>query len=196
MRVFGIIHGMKSWILLFVILPLALSARPLVVPTLPESGFADTESSTNIVFDASDVYLGEFDIRLAANATASNNVQIAFGIDANENGALEPIETEVVLGWDSGAWFLKDECADWFRHWPMEAGTRELSYGLRIISQKARRLEVFDDATLFDAEVPDIPKSLFNPAWNLLRVTSRGKALRDESVALKLTRSGILLEIR
>ena len=178
-------------------LPLVAFARPLVVPTLPESGFADTESSTNIVFDASDVYLGEFDIRLAANATASNNVQIAFGIDANENGVLELIETEVVLGWDSGAWFLKDECADWFRHWPMESGARVLVCSLRVARQQARALKVSDGGNvLFDAEVPDIPKLLFNPDWNLLCVTSRGKALRDESVSLKLTRSGILLEIR
>ena len=74
---------------------------------------------------------------------------------------------------------------------------RELAYSLRIIHQEARALQVSDgDEMLFDAEVPDIPKSLFSPAWNLLRVTSRGKVLRDELVLLKLTRFGVLLEIR
>ena len=188
---------MKYSALSVLLLPFAIYGRPLAVPALPESGFADTESSTNIVVDASDECWCRLDVRLAANATPSNNVQIALGTDANANGVLEPVETDVVLGWDSGAWFLKDERADWSRQWPKTAGTRELACSLRIIHQEARALRVSDgDEALFDAEVPDIPKSLFNPDWNLLRVTSRGKALRDEFVALKLTRSGFLLEIR
>ena len=194
---YDIILAMKFRVLLFMFLPLVAFARPLVVPTLPESGFADTESVTNIPFDVSAEYWGKLDICLSVNATASNNVQIVFGVDANENGVLEPMETEVVLGWDAGAWFLRDERADWSRQWPMTSGSRVLSYGLRIVSQKPRRVEVSDDdAPLFAATKPEIPLTLFNPSWNCLRVTSRGRALRDELIALKLTRFGILLEIR
>lgn len=188
---------MKYFVLSVFLLPFALYGRPLAVPALPESVFADTESSTNIVIDASDEHWSKLDVRLTANATISNNVQIAFGTDINANGILELIETDTILGWDSGAWFLKDERADWTRQWSKEPRMRELAYSLRIIHQEARALKVLDgDEELFDAVVPDIPKSLFDPNWNLLRITSRGKALRDELVSIKLIRFGILLEIR
>lgn len=180
----------------FAFLPLVAFAQSLIVPTLPEGDFADTESSTNIVIDASDEYWGKLDILLAANATVSNNVQIAVGIDADENGVLEPMETDVVLGWDSGAWLLKDEYADWSWSCPMEPGARELVFSLRIIRHKSRALKIADGDVLFDAAVPDIPESLFNPSWNLLRVTSRGRALRDELIVVKPTSFGMVLEVR
>ena len=86
-----------------------LAASTVAVPTLPPSEFADTESVTNLAIDVSHGNMGRLDIVLAANATPSNNVQIAFGVDANGNGALEPTETEAVVGWDCSAWFVRDE---------------------------------------------------------------------------------------
>ena len=185
------------WLALFLLLPLfALNARPLVVPTLPESDFADTESATNIVIDVSDPEWGRLDIVLAANATVSNNVQIAFGIDANEDGELCPAETDLVLGWDSGAWFIRDERAEWAERWMRESGMRELRAFVRVKSQKGRALELKDGETFFSERIPTVPATLFNPAWNLLRVTSRGHALRDELVTVSPYRYGLLLEVK
>lgn len=103
-----------------------LAASTVAVPTLPPSEFADTESVTNLAIDVSHENMGRLDIGLAANATPSNNVQIAFGVDADGDGALEPMETEAVMGWDCGAWFVRDERTEWSRRWTRSAGTNKL----------------------------------------------------------------------
>ena len=173
-----------------------LAASAVTAPTLPPSEYADTESVTNIAIDVSHENMGRLDIVLAANATPSNNVQIALGVDADGDGALEPMETEVVVGWDCGVWFVRDERTEWSRRWPRAPGLRELCASLRIVSQQARALDVSDGDALFNGRTPEIPQTLFNPNWNCLRVTSRGHALREESVTVSPHRNALVLQVR
>lgn len=187
---------MKLLVVLVLALPLAAFCRTLPVPALPPPEFADTEVSTNLAIDVSHENMGRIDVALVANATPSNNVQIAFGVDANQNGALEPVETEVVVGWDCGAWFVRDERAEWTRSWARNAGGRELRASLRIASRRARTLDLMDGDELFNGRTPEIPLTLFNPSWNCLRVTSRGHALREESVSVRTYRNAFVLQVR
>ena len=43
-------------------------------------------------------------------ASPSNNVEVAFGCDAN--GTLEDSDTAFAIGWDCGEWFFRDVAAD------------------------------------------------------------------------------------
>lgn len=50
------------------------------------SMYADTEATTNVVFNAGDADDRLFRLSLELNATADNNVSVLFGTDANANG--------------------------------------------------------------------------------------------------------------
>ena len=55
---------------------------------LPPVTHADTETTTNVAFAAGIPYSGKFALSLECLATPSNNVQVAFGTDANANGVI------------------------------------------------------------------------------------------------------------
>jgi hypothetical protein len=97
-------------LLLLALFP-ALAAR-VDVPSLPPSPCADTEAVTNVAFGAGAVGDKVFALSLALDASPSNNVEVAFGCDANQNGALDDSEMAFALGWDCGEWFFRDVAAD------------------------------------------------------------------------------------
>ena len=84
-------------------------AAECTLPTPPTSEFADTESAVNVpLYDWPE--LGRrVTLTLAANATPSNCVQIAFGQDTNGDENLEPEETMAVVGVDCGQPFARIE---------------------------------------------------------------------------------------
>ena len=53
----------------------------LAVPPPPPPEFADTETSTNMVFDSGSVHQDRFTFALDLFAEAGNNAQIAFGVE-------------------------------------------------------------------------------------------------------------------
>ena len=90
---------------------LTANALTLDVPRQPAAVFADREVSgdTPIPSGARD-NLRRFSLELAFSATSSNNVQVAFGRDAEPlDGKLAAEETAFTVGWDSGGWFLRPE---------------------------------------------------------------------------------------
>ena len=64
-------------------------ASPVVVPSLPPSDFADTEIVTNVPFSAGGAHDREFILSIALAASASNDVEVALGVDADANGMLD-----------------------------------------------------------------------------------------------------------
>ena len=69
---------------LFYVVTSTASALPLVRPALPPpSSYADTESVTNVAFNAGVPGDNVFSLSLALDASPSNNVEVAFGCDAN-----------------------------------------------------------------------------------------------------------------
>ena len=106
-----------GWIVLFA--TLALYARTVAVPKLPAPTFLDTEISTNIAITAWTEQMRALKIVLLLDATPSNNVQVAFGSDADADGYLFDEETELTLGWDCGEWFVASaEHTDRFKATP------------------------------------------------------------------------------
>ena len=92
-------------------------ANSFVLPPQGASAFADTEISTNIVLRTLDDGRGRkvLDFSLSIAGTSSNCLQVAFGRDLNENGVLEPFETDTVYGWRGGRYLVEDVASrpDW-----------------------------------------------------------------------------------
>ena len=79
------------------------------IPTPSPSGYVDTESSVDVPITDWTRLRRRFTLALAANTSPTGCVQVAFGRDTNGDECLEPEETELVVGNDCGAWFVRDE---------------------------------------------------------------------------------------
>ena len=150
----------------------ALAAQHLFaveVPALPESEFADTEVSTNIAFSAG---AGMQRIRLLVDmqASPSNNVEVAVGRDADEDGVLSLDEAVITVGYDCGVWFVRSAAKDSFR-----------------------AVDVADSGRFCRAY--EIRARHIDRSWNLVKVTRRGLGVADESVVAELTEAGFGLSV-
>ena len=169
----------------------AFAARIEVPPAAPPE-FADTEVSTNIPFNASDTRFREMGMRFSlAGGAVSNCIQVAFGRDADGDGVLGVNETETLFGWRNGRYFAEsvprgvrvEEDAG-----PGGADACSFSVGLRLA--RGRGLARFSATNgLGEAVLPDLSASdrgwLYDPAWNLLRVTRRGPGVPAEWFAVE-----------
>ena len=149
----------------------ASGALPVATPEV--STYADTEAVTNVFFNAGDADARLFSLSLELDATESNNVSVAFGIDVNENGLLEREETDAVVGWDSGAWFYQDRRVGVSEQTARVSAHRRLDWQLTLSARKtAKALASTDnDGTVFTHA---IPPTMFDANWDLMQVTSRG----------------------
>lgn len=93
----------------FVLSISAVFAVETTLPTPPPSEYADTESRIDFAVTNWPGLGRHIKLWLSAVATPSNNVQIAFGRDANADGTLAPHEIQIVAGFDCGSWFVRDE---------------------------------------------------------------------------------------
>lgn len=97
------------------------------------SAFLDTESSVCLHVTNGVAAQCGFGFDLEFFRTPSNNVEVAFGRDADGDGQLSFSETEMSLGWDCGAYFV-DPFAEGRRYaWPHRSdghrsGSTRLSY--------------------------------------------------------------------
>lgn len=76
------------------------------ISELPPSDFVDTEVTTNFpaAFGTND---NHFLFSLVFDSAPSNNVQAAFGCDADSDGILSAEETDLIVGWDCGRWRIR-----------------------------------------------------------------------------------------
>ena len=137
------------------------------------SSYADTEATTNVVFNAGNSDDRLFRLSLELNATADNNVSVVFGTDANANGVLDREEADAVVGWDSGSWFYQDRVSGAEAHTARTDGRCRLNWELTLNPHKAAKSIKATDANgvVFKGA---IPAAMFNPDWNLMQVTARG----------------------
>ena len=170
------------------------SAGEVALPELPAAAFADTESVTNAALPAramSTARLVRCTVELAASA--SNCVEVAFGRDANEDGALAGDEVAMRLGWDAGAWFL--ECGTN----RLEAAIAEpptparLELSLRVDERGA---PVAGSCGAFTNLPAPPPTWLFSREWDSVRLAVRGFGPRDESVSVRLDADASVMILR
>ena len=178
-------------------------ARAWVVPTLPTPTFVDTEVSTNIHIKAWSETTRLFNVVLEFDATPSNNVQVAFGMDESTDGNLSDEETGLTLGWDCGEWFVFSQTAtNRFTSPPAGAETRKvLSFQMSLNNDGTpRTLEVSDGNTSLAfsdlAFLPVPPEWMVAKNWNLFKVTARGVDGRNEQISVKLSNEAVILLLR
>ncbi len=182
---------MRLLYLLFCVVASVAFALPSVRPELPPVEHLDTETVTNVPFTAWQKHLRHFTVKLAFNATPSNNVEMAFGTDGStgttgvspvEDGALSPDECDLVVGWDCGAWFVEDGATgERVTAAPTDGyGAHEL-----VVRVRLRRTGAVDDVRFLDngTEVfPELaaskPPWLHASGWNRLRLVGRGENVR------------------
>lgn len=93
---------MKRHILSSIAVLIAASTwgRVAVPAELPPAVHADTETVTNVPFAVALDAAGRLSFDLVCRATPSNNVEVAFGRDADGNGRLDVGEEGCLVGWD------------------------------------------------------------------------------------------------
>ena len=87
---------------------LAVSAAVQVIQP-PPSDFIDTEASTNLVFAPLQEDTRHYRLKFSGDFSPSNDLEVAFGGDANGDGDLSPEETEARFGVDCGEKKVKVE---------------------------------------------------------------------------------------
>ena len=96
---------MNKLSLLFAAISSTALALPPVHPVLPPVEYIDTETTTNVPFMAWQEHVGKFKLSLTCCTTATNNVQFAFGRDADNDGILSLEESDLV---DAGMFYRKN----------------------------------------------------------------------------------------
>jgi len=186
--------NIKSFIACLMML-CAVVASAATVGELPSSPFVDTESVTNVVFDAGDEDTRWFCLSMEIGATSSNNLEVAFGRDVNQNGLLDRDEMDLVVGWDSGEWFFRDRRAAQGQRVARSEGERKLNWRLKLNASR----EVVA-LTAVDAEGPVfagvVYATLFDTGWNLMRVVARGEPTPDGLVVARAEGWGFRVILR
>lgn len=194
----------------------AASARTILVPAQPVSEFADTEVSTNIVLHASRTDTREFGIHIQLDGTQTNDLEVAFGRDANTNGVLEVDEVEAVYGWRAGRYFVENVRA-WERI-ESEAATNALcgvcdihlennssvvprrftaTCGISPERSEPRQRSLEGCVAAFPelATTPP-PAWLFREEWDMVRVTRRGAGVPSEWVRCDVEYASFAIKLR
>lgn len=172
----------------------AFAAGTVVVVPEP-SAYVDTEASTNVVFRAGDEKCGLFSLTLDICAATTNNVTVAFGRDGNGDGDLDRAETDLEIGWDAGAWFCRNRTTDaeqWVERTP---GRRRLDLKMFLESRRTpKHLYARDaDGLIFDFPSPSFT---FDPSWNLVKVSTRGRVNSDGLVEAIMDPWGLMVFLR
>ena len=180
------IYSMKgtALVLSFFTLVLAVASMPTSL-SLPSGEYADTEVTTNVVISSWQRGVAKFAFSLSCIVTPSNNVEAAFGEDVNTNGVLEPDETDLIVGWKRGNWFIRHgtdgERLSLVSTSVEDVKTLAWSYRLSVAPTPARLEVTADGVTAFSALAEDSPEWLHRREWNLMRLTGRGLYDSDET---------------
>ena len=138
---------------------------------LPQSEFADTEVSTNFAFSVGGGSNRRLVFSLELQASPSNNVEVAIGCDADNDGRLSLDEAAITVGYDCGEWFVRSAAKDSVTYSDVaDSGTFRRTYEVR-----SRHID---------------------PSWNFVKVTRRGLSVANENIAIDLIESGFGVIIR
>lgn len=177
-----------------------LHAVEFTIDRMPVSQFVDTEVSTNMAIGVADINYADLDFTF--DGTPTNNLEIAFGTDVNQNGVLEAEEIETRFGWMNGMYFVEN-----VRTWERVESERtalpqSLSINIHLdigtSSQKVRRVTVSGaSASAFGGLVSGLPPEwMWKREWNLMRVTRRGVEAPSDWLHYKASNYGFSIMLR
>ena len=164
---------------------------------LPPWETVDTEVSTNCPFAFAKTNVRHLRIELDCIGTPSNNVQVAFGRDANTNGVLEVGETGFTVGWDCGAWVLRDSGTnEWCAAGVTTNAQKSLAFDLGVVRAKPRRVSATENGEVLAWDVPRrLLGVLYCNEWDTLRLTVRGIDPPEEAIRAQVVVEGFMLSI-
>ena len=172
-------YGAVKALAILLLLPFAAVAARVAVAPMEISPYLDTEVSTNVAINTWRSDARQVDLRLQLDGTPSNNLEVAFGRDANRNGVLDLGEVDAVYGWRGGRYFIEN-VREWERFESESAASGQCgvcSFRLRNDRDVTPRgfSAVCDGAAAFPelATVPP-PAWLYRREWDCMRVTRRG----------------------
>ena len=166
-------------------------------PVLPPVHHLDTEVVTNGAVSTQGAREYAFD--LAFSGTASNNVEIAFGADAEGDGALSVDEIGLSAGWDCGERFVANAVTGERAVASATEGAHNLVGAIRLRTGGRVRKIAFRDGTavLFSTLHGTARAWSFPAGWNMVRLVGRGDNVRSgEQFHVTVTNHGIALRLK
>ena len=116
----------------------AFAGTRVVVPSLPEAVAPNAEVCTNLVLNVDVTRLRTLTIAVAFDSCETNEVLVAIGADADDDGDLSVDEAAIVFGCDCDVWYRAD-----LRTGAVEtAATNALVIGKRQFDPAWNRLKV------------------------------------------------------
>ena len=171
-----------------------------VMPQLPEPSHADTEVWTNVPCAQLLSDAKRLEVVIDFTGTASNCVQAAFGCDADGNGDLSADETDALVGWRAGDWFIEDvKGGRRFRESSSHGGaeTRRLEFRVAAGEGGAKSASVVcDGAAKFEEALGGDLRWLYGRGWNMAKVTRRGVDSPGEIVLVASDHGGMKFIVR
>jgi len=176
-------------------------ARQIVIPTLPVSPFADTEVSTNVVIHGSRVDVRNVQIHFQLEGTPTNNLEVAFGCDANTNGVLDVSEIETIYGWRGGRYFIENVRA-WERIETLAAvnalcGVIDIQlHNDKHFVPRSFAATCGGEPTFPSLSATHPPAWLFRRGWNMARIVRRGAGTPSEWVRCDVRHNSFAIKVR
>ena len=172
-------------------------ALPPVHPVLPPVTYIDTETVTNVPFTAWQEHAGKFKFSLTCRTTATNNVQFAFGRDADDDGILSLEESDLVVGWDCGKWFVQGGYdAERIETAVGTCDGQTLAWMVRLSSVTATPASVTATVDGTPVFVGMDAGMFYRKNWNMLRLTGRGLADSGESPVVQILPDSLTILMR
>ena len=182
--------GIRIACFLVAAMPFIAFARTILVPALPMAEFADTEVATNIVMHTSRTDTRDVEIHLQLTGTPTNDLEVAFGRDANTNGVLDANEVETVYGWRAGRYLIEN-----VRTWERFEAKAPANAQCGVVDIKLRNNDEIvpkrftavcgGEAVFLELASSPPPDWLFSEGWDMVRVTRRGAGALSEWVRCK-----------
>lgn len=166
---------------------------------LPPTEYADTESATNHLFSTTRPGSRILSFQMSLLASPSNNVEIAIGRDADEDGELSIDETALVVGWDCGEWIMRSGEFDGFLSAApvTDNANKTLAWELYETDGRIRSLVATENGHAIDFGTEgQIPDWAFSDSWNLVKFTARGVDDAGGIFRAQMLANGTLIRLR
>ena len=187
----------------FLVLCVAIfSEAATTVVTNQPPVYADREVSQHVQITSWDSNTREFSLELSLTATPSNNVQVAFGIDAGKDGYMPAEETKMTVGWLAGRWFIisEDQRVTYTSGAYQGTASRTLKLTMKLNPNLTPKTLAFKDesgsAITFTSFPEVIPEWMYPRVWDMARLTARGWDGRDEEAKISLVLDGTKIILR
>ena len=187
----------RTTILLSSLILSSAAASTDVRPVLPPVEHPDTEVVTNVAVSAQGTR--EYAFELTFSGTALNNVEIAFGADADGDGALSVDEIGLSAGWDCGEWFVMNAATGERVSASAEEGMHSLAGTIRLrTGGRVRDIAFRDGAAALFPTLQGAARTWAFPAdWNMMRLVGRGENIRSgDQFHVTATSHGITLRLK